>query len=190
MAHLKKKNYKSATWCLHRARRTLRYRPLYSSLFARYSGSTRKWAFPAAPWTSSCTIRRNCRPRRRRARPRHSCPFVPRRSRRPSILAVDSDQRSRTPLKRLQSRQQDAGKAGEVVRERAHVQEREDRRQMAQTATEGQFRPRHLYRRAGPQPECRFRFAGQEGRAQPGKIPEPPVFKNSYFALEHKERAL
>ncbi len=100
ISHLKKKNYKSATWCLHRARRTLRYRPLYSSLFALYSGQYQEMGVPGRavdlfvynpkklpPATSSRPIP----------------PLAPARSASlttPIILAVDSDQTLENAVKK------------------------------------------------------------------------------------------
>jgi N-acetylmuramoyl-L-alanine amidase len=191
MAHLKKKNYKSATWCLHRAKRTLRYRPLYSSLFARYSGQYQEMGVPGRAVDLFVYNPKKLPPA---APSRPTPPLVPVRSAAlttPIILAVDSDQTLENAVKKALN--PDNKTLERLVKSFANAHT------YRSVKTGGKWRK--LRQRVNFVPG--IYIVGLDRNLNvvsvspvkkvalnPAKYQNHQYLKNSYFALEHKERAL
>ncbi|HSV98472.1 MAG TPA: N-acetylmuramoyl-L-alanine amidase [Spirochaetota bacterium] len=190
MAHLKKKNYKSATWCLQRAKRTLRYRPLYSSLFARYSGQYQEMGVPGRAVDLFVYNPKKLPPATSRPTP----PLVPVRSAAlttPIILAVDSDQTLENAVKKALS--PDKKTLERLIKSFTNAYT------FKSVKTGGKWRKLRQKVNFGPgiyivRLDRNLNVVSVKPVKKvaliPAKFQNHQYLKNSYFALEHKERAL
>lgn len=191
MAHLKKKNYKSATWCLQRARRALRYRPLYSQLYARYSGQYQEMGVPGHAVDLFVYNPKKLPPA---GASRPAPPFVPVRSAAlttPIIFAVDGDQTLENAV--YKALKPDTKTLARLVRsfENAYT--------WKSVKTGGKWRRVRVKAHFGPG----IYIVGLDRNLNvvsvspvkkvalnPAKYQNHQYLKNSYFALEEKERSL
>jgi N-acetylmuramoyl-L-alanine amidase len=191
VAHLRKKNYKKATWCLHMARRTLRYRPLYSSLFARYSGQYQEMGVPGRAVDMFVYNPKKLPPA---TASRSVPPLVPARSAAlttPIIFAVDGDQTLENAIKK--SLNPDKKTLERLVKSFANAFTYKS------VKTGGKWRKVRIKANFGPgiyiislDRNLRVVSASPVKKValNPAKYQNQQYLKNSYFALEHKERAL